>query len=711
MAYKIPNYSDATYSDQAEPDSVDFDILSSGFMSSGVVSGCAVTAQATPNMTVNVGAGSLYVGGRFLALTAGNVTAASANATNPRFDLVTIGIDGTKYDTTGTPASNPVFPAIPANRTVLASLYIPAASTAIGATQITDKRVMLNPSVGWYNVKSYGALGNGSTDDAPAMQAALDACRLAGGGTVYFPPGTYMIGSQQGNQQYVSIPKPGLSIGSKTTVQGSGPGNTIIKLTGGQDHGYEMIMNWDNDTLVNTDIIVRDIEIDGTRGTPPVDHAAYGAAIVIRKGMQCKYINVYAHDTYVRGLVFEAGYYNRMMYCHSDNNEQYAYILSNENYSFYISCSGSENISNDHGTYEFAYNNAYCGMIGCTSYVSGYSGRHVHIKGSTTVDSTLVSSSIFWGGHQGVLAAGSQGAQIVNNLFIAIAGWCVTTDQADSMGSQVSNNMATRCWLGLMYNPGSNWNISNNTGQDCVVSAFPGTPFIELIGTSATYNHVQGNLIRGGAIGGYGDGIAEVFSGINPDYNIIENNDVSGLQSGYVPITLLGTNSVKRHNRGSTDYITRSKYVAAYDTKAISGAADNSIGAVPNQIYCKLFSPTVSDQLIYNLTIPTTYSTSANAYLDWIPPDAGTGSAVWELYYASLGTGANTTAAGIGLTAISSACGTAFALQRATLGTGLSVTAGQLYKMSIRRLGAATADTYSSSANFSGFELKWSEAQ
>lgn len=44
-----------------------------------------------------------------------------------------------------------------------------------------------------YNVKAYGATGNGSTDDSTAIQSALDACYAAGGGTVYFPSGTYKI--------------------------------------------------------------------------------------------------------------------------------------------------------------------------------------------------------------------------------------------------------------------------------------------------------------------------------------------------------------------------------------------------------------------------------------------------------------------------------------------------------------------------------------
>lgn len=45
----------------------------------------------------------------------------------------------------------------------------------------------------FFNVKSYGAIGNGAADDGSAIQAAMNAAAAAtnGGGTVFFPPGTY----------------------------------------------------------------------------------------------------------------------------------------------------------------------------------------------------------------------------------------------------------------------------------------------------------------------------------------------------------------------------------------------------------------------------------------------------------------------------------------------------------------------------------------
>jgi hypothetical protein len=46
-----------------------------------------------------------------------------------------------------------------------------------------------------FNVKTYGATGNGTNFDTAAFQAALNACASAGGGVVVVPPGHYLSGS------------------------------------------------------------------------------------------------------------------------------------------------------------------------------------------------------------------------------------------------------------------------------------------------------------------------------------------------------------------------------------------------------------------------------------------------------------------------------------------------------------------------------------
>ena len=56
-----------------------------------------------------------------------------------------------------------------------------------------------------FNVRDFGAKGDGQTKDTAAVQKALDACAAHGGGTVMVPAGSYLIGS--------------VVIGANTTLQ------------------------------------------------------------------------------------------------------------------------------------------------------------------------------------------------------------------------------------------------------------------------------------------------------------------------------------------------------------------------------------------------------------------------------------------------------------------------------------------------------------
>lgn len=143
MALTIPNASDAAFPAQSEPDAVDIDILVAALNGQGVVSGCAVTAQGSPDMTVAVAAGVVQTGGSRFAVSAGNVTIAAADGTNPRFDLIVADGAGAKQRRGGTAAASPVFPTLTAGDVVVAAVYVPASDTAIAANQITDKRVVI----------------------------------------------------------------------------------------------------------------------------------------------------------------------------------------------------------------------------------------------------------------------------------------------------------------------------------------------------------------------------------------------------------------------------------------------------------------------------------------------------------------------------------------------------------------------------------------
>jgi hypothetical protein len=78
--------------------------------------------------------------------------------------------------------------------------------------------ITLVPPV-YYNVKKDGAVGDGTTDDTTAIAAARSAVNSAGGGIVFYPPGTYISGNQ--------------TLYNNVIDMGSGSGSTIIKLKNG----------------------------------------------------------------------------------------------------------------------------------------------------------------------------------------------------------------------------------------------------------------------------------------------------------------------------------------------------------------------------------------------------------------------------------------------------------------------------------------------
>lgn len=65
------------------------------------------------------------------------------------------------------------------------------------------------------DVRAYGAVGDGTTDDTAAVQAALDAAAAADGGAVFIPKGQFKVST--------------LTIGDKVTLAGVGPWASELK--------------------------------------------------------------------------------------------------------------------------------------------------------------------------------------------------------------------------------------------------------------------------------------------------------------------------------------------------------------------------------------------------------------------------------------------------------------------------------------------------
>jgi len=78
---------------------------------------------------------------------------------------------------------------------VLAAIFGAGAAGLRSASGQETAAPELDEGARVYNVRTYGARGDGQTLDTVAVQKAIDACAADGGGTVLVPAGTFLIGS------------------------------------------------------------------------------------------------------------------------------------------------------------------------------------------------------------------------------------------------------------------------------------------------------------------------------------------------------------------------------------------------------------------------------------------------------------------------------------------------------------------------------------
>jgi polygalacturonase len=129
------------------------------------------------------------------------------------------------------------------------SLVCAAVAATVGGAALA---FVLPASAATFNVMSYGATGNGSTNDTAAINAAITAANNAGGGVVEFPAGTYKSANSIHLKSNVTIQ---LDAGS-TVMGASGTGYDVAETNpydAYQDYGHSHFhdaMMW-GDSLTN----------------------------------------------------------------------------------------------------------------------------------------------------------------------------------------------------------------------------------------------------------------------------------------------------------------------------------------------------------------------------------------------------------------------------------------------------------------------------
>lgn len=103
-------------------------------------------------------------------------------------------------------------------------------TAAIQSTGSTTARTLANRFADIYNVKDYGAVGDGVADDTVAIQAAVAAAALAHG-TVYFPTGTYIMTAPLDGDDTFGLNLLGSGM-SGSIIVGAHTGRAVVSLIG-----------------------------------------------------------------------------------------------------------------------------------------------------------------------------------------------------------------------------------------------------------------------------------------------------------------------------------------------------------------------------------------------------------------------------------------------------------------------------------------------
>jgi parallel beta-helix repeat protein len=392
---------------------------------------------------------------------------------------------------------------------------------------------------------AFGARGDGSTDDQPAIQAAIDAANAAGGGIVYLPLGTYIIGATLNIKSGVML----TGIQDKSVLKLADSGNVNMITANGQD-------NWGIENLV----------LDGNKANNSGDRSG----IWILDADTFRIRNCFVHDVCNCGIAGTSGLLNGWVENNKLQDCGEASGSSQKGIFFYSDATGgierlriTGNIVSGSGTDgiliyrstadqvvrdvildgNICYSNGAI-TAGMGIYVSGFSGANP----ATYI---IMSNNRAWAQRDQLEMSYCKYSNMVGN----VVSDSVTQDGVEGDGlvlqycsyCQVTGNVAfNNRAAGITLQTSTYCNV---VGNQCFYnnrSDGAGLAGIDLYETS-TNNLIEGNVSTDSGTAKQ-IGIAE--RGATPDYNYVYNNYVANNLVGTAQISLSGANSKAKYNIG-----------------------------------------------------------------------------------------------------------------------------------------------------------------
>ena len=294
---------------------------------------------------------------------------------------------------------------------------------------------------GVYNVKAYGAVGDGVTDDTAAISNAVAGCNAANGSTLLFPPGgEYVLSSDV----TISCDRINVSCHGATIIMPAAysiifSGSSDSRIAGATFVGDEELSTYsDGDfnpcvhVLNSENISVDDVYITGRSGGVHLDHSDGCSVTGVRlDGILDGYTGTGSGGT--AAVFIESGTNNSVTDCVASNHGECVLVGSGSTYCSVVSCHAVNMYDNG-----FYFSTGRHNTISSCS-VNGSDGTGVKMRGNWN---TVTGNSI---------AGCTVGVVITGDTAI------VQTDGTDGVGNVVSGNSIDDCSAyGVYLTPFSN---------------------------------------------------------------------------------------------------------------------------------------------------------------------------------------------------------------------------------------------------------------
>ena len=198
-----------------------------------------------------------------------------------------------------------VYVIMPGSRGLLRGPYKALSTVAAGTTVLvasTDdgEQVVVGPvgdGDGMYNVRAFGAKGDGATDDTAAIQRAVNAAYAVGGGTVFVPDGVYMIDGTGTLTDHPYLDDDGGIAMLDNTALHLSPG-AILRATPTADDAYQMIRVYDK-----SNVLIEGGRIEGERDAHTGTTGEYGFGIAVHMSDRVTIRDITIVDCWGDGII------------------------------------------------------------------------------------------------------------------------------------------------------------------------------------------------------------------------------------------------------------------------------------------------------------------------------------------------------------------------------------------------------------------------